>query len=98
MSININGNYKTRNYEEAGRNIFLLSEALERNKSYLTHLATDSKNQFDQLKSDYTDKHINQDTYIFYLKQIAAFVEKLNQPFTINVHTEILEELKKQTV
>lgn len=94
MSITINGQNRTRLYENASLNLFLLSENLEKNKNYLTHLATDSKKQFIELKADWDSKFIGEDTYLFYLKQIASFVEKLNEPISYNLLADIMDEFE----
>lgn len=98
MAIIINGRNVTRNYEEIERNVFQLEENLLKNESFKTFLAQNTQGMFKQLKSDFDDKLIDKDTYLFYLKKVEYFMEKVNVPISMNLFPEVIEECKKHNL
>lgn len=91
MAIQVNGRDVVRNYEEIERNLHQLKESLSNAQNYKTFLAANTKRMFDQLKSDYDSKLINEDIWLFYGRKINQFFELINQPITMELY---IDEIK----
>lgn len=95
MSIQISGRNVTRNYESIDVNIFQLKEALSKADNFKRFLADNVLTMYRQLKSDYDNKFITEDQWMFYMKKIKEFLEEVNQPISMKLFPEIAEACKK---